>query len=91
MYDRKIHFRDCINQYQGKQNSTVLQIVYDGLEEQFDKHHLLVGDKNSPKEIRFSNITKEHVSIFLKELDHTKHYENTNLIHYTKMIPINQY
>ena len=82
MYDRKIHFRDCINQYQGKQNSTVLQIVYDGLEEQFDKHHLLVGDKNSPKEIRFSNITKEHVSIFLKELDHTKHYENTNLIHY---------
>lgn len=82
MYDRKIHFRDCINQYQGKQNSTVSQNVYDDLEEQFDKHHLLKGDKNSQKEVRFSNITKEHISIFLKELDYTKHYENINLIHY---------
>ena len=81
-YDRKIHFRDCINQYQGKQNSTVSQNVYDDLEEQFDKHHLLFGDKNSPKEVRFKNITKEHISIFLKELDYTKHYENINLIHY---------
>ena len=36
MYDRKIHFRDCINQYQGKQNSTIEQQVYDDLENQFE-------------------------------------------------------
>lgn len=83
MYDRKIHFRDCINQYQGKQNCTIHQCVYDDLEKQFEAHHLLVGDNSTPKEIRFSKITKEHVAMFLKELEYTKHYENINLIHYT--------
>ena len=81
-YDRKIHFRDCINQHQGKQNSTIEQKVYEELERQFDLHHLLVGDKNISKKVRFNKITKEHISIFLKELDYTKHYENINLIHY---------
>lgn len=82
MYDRKVHFRDCINQYQGKQNSTILPKVYKDLEEQFEKHHLLVGGPNDPKEVRFSKITKEHVGMFLKDLNYTKHYENINLIHY---------
>ena len=82
LYDRKIHFRDCINQYQGKQNSTIPQKVYDELENQFELHHLLNGDKDTPKEIRFSKIEKEHINIFLKELEYTKHYENVHLIHY---------
>ena len=81
-YDRKIHFRDCINQYQGKQNSTVEQKVYDDLEDQFERHHLLIGDKNTPKEKRFKRITKDHIMLFLKDLDYTKHYENINLVHY---------
>jgi len=82
LYDRKIHFRDSINQYQGKQNSTIEPKVYEDLEKQFELHHLLVGDKNTNKKIRFKNITKEHINMFLKELDYTKHYENVNLIHY---------
>ena len=82
-YDRKIHFRDCINQYQGKQNSTVESYVYDNLEEQFKIHYLLEGNENSEKEVRFKRITKEHIMMFLKELGYTKHYENVNLIHYT--------
>jgi hypothetical protein len=82
VYDRKVHFRDCINQYQGKQNSTISQDVYNKLEEQFELHNILVGDKDTPKDIRFRNITKEHISMFLKELEFTKHYENINLIHY---------
>jgi hypothetical protein len=69
-------------QFQGKQNSTVERKVYENLEKQFDLHHLLVGDKTTPKHIRFKNIKKEHISLFLKELDYTKHYENINLIHY---------
>jgi DNA-directed RNA polymerase subunit RPC12/RpoP len=81
-YDRKIHFRDCINQYQGKQNSTIDASVYEELEKQFELHHLLQGDKSTPKSIRFDNITKEHIGMFLKELEYTKHYENINLIHY---------
>lgn len=81
LYDRKIHFRDCINQHQGKQNSTIQQQVYDDLEDQFRKHHLLVEDTND-KKLKFSKITKDHILMFLKELEYTKHYENANLIHY---------
>tara|TARA_B110000908_G_scaffold160938_1_gene204651 strand:- start:218 stop:1312 length:1095 start_codon:yes stop_codon:yes gene_type:complete len=81
-YDRKVHFRDCINQYQGKQNSTIDPKVYINLIDQFEKHHLLIGNKDTKKEVRCKNITKEHIHLFLKELEYTKHYENVNLIHY---------
>jgi len=80
LYDRKIHFRDSMNQYQGKQNSTISKKIYDDLENQFKLHHLLVDSDD--QNVKFSNITKEHISIFLKELGYTKHYENINLIHY---------
>lgn len=82
-YDRKVHFRDCINQYQGKQNCTIDQKVYEDLEDMFQRHHLLVGDNKTKRDVRFNNITKEHVLMFLKELKHSKHYENVTLIHYT--------
>lgn len=81
-YDRKIHFRDSINQHCAKQNATISPKVYNDLEKQFELHHLLVGDKNTPKYERFKNITKDHINMFLKELGYSKHYENTNLIHY---------
>ena len=80
-YDRKVHFRDCINQYQGKQNSTIQQKIYDDLEVQFRQHHLL-HDEDISKEDKFRDITKNHVLIFLKELGYSKHYENVHLIHY---------
>lgn len=70
----------CKNQ--GKQNSTIEDKVYDGLEEQFRRHHLLIGDKSTPKEERFKNITKDHIHLFLKDLGYAKHYENIHLIHY---------
>jgi hypothetical protein len=79
MYDRKIHFRDCINQYQGKQNCKIDKKVIEDLKDQLKKHNLLVDSDND--EIKFSNITKEHIYIFLKELNYSKHYENVNLIH----------
>lgn len=83
-YDRKVHFRDCINQYQGKQNTTIDPKIYADLEFEFEKHHLLVGDKNTPRKDRFKNIEKRHVSLFLKELEYgMKHYENINLIYTT--------
>ncbi len=82
LYDRKVHFRDCILQFQGRQNVTIDKSVYDRLESEFDKHHLLIGDKHTPNSIRFSKITKEHISMFLKELRLAKHYENVQLIHF---------
>ena len=82
MYDPKIHFRDCIKQYQGKQNCTIPQKVYDDLEQEFERHHLLQDVKTKNKQEKFMNITKNHIMIFLKELDYPKHYENVHLIHY---------
>lgn len=80
-YDPRIHFRDCINQYQGKQNCNVDKTVYEELEEQYEKYGLLVGDKDTPKEIRFAKVKKEHTLLFLKELKLDKHYDNVNLIY----------
>lgn len=88
-YDRKVHFRDCINQYQGKQNSTIDEKILIDLDDQFERHHLLpkvtFRDKTPlkfPNKARYITITKEIIHIFLKELGYTKHYENVNLIHY---------
>lgn len=81
-YERRVHFRDCINQYQGKQNSTISDKVFIDLEEQFELHGLLIGDKSTPKEERFKKITKDHILLFLKETGHTKHYEDVFLIYF---------
>lgn len=81
-YDRKVHFRDCINQYQGKQNCNIEEKVYKDLEDQFRNHHLLIEGDNISKEEKFKNICKDHIHIFLNDLGYTKHYENVNLIHY---------
>ena len=81
-YDRRNHFKDCIKQYQGTQHTKVEDYVYENLEKQFEKHHLTLGDSNTPSYQRFKNITKKHVLMFLKELKYHKHYENFVLIHY---------
>jgi hypothetical protein len=80
-YERRSHFRDCINQFQGKQNCKIDKKVYEDLEDQFEKHHLLIGDKSTPREIRFAKIKKEHIMLFLKELEYDKQYENANYIY----------
>ena len=82
-YERRSHFRDCINQFQGKQNCKIDPQIYIDLEEQFEKHRLLVGEKTDPKEKRFSKIKKEHLMLFLKELQYDKQYENANFIYST--------
>ena len=79
-YDKRIHFRDCMNQFQGKQNSTIPPKVYEALEQEFANHGLL--RKSDKKEERFKDITKELVLLFLKETGYSKHYEDAVLIHY---------
>jgi len=55
--------------------------VYKDLEKQLELHGLLIGNKNTSKENRFSKIERFHISMFLKETGHTKHYEDVVLIH----------
>lgn len=82
-YDRRTHFKDCINQYQGKQNATIDPQVYKDLTQQFKSHHLIPENyEDLPKEVAFENINKEHIMLFLKETEHTKHYEDVVLIHF---------
>lgn len=83
-YDRRTHFRDCINQFQGKQNASIDSNVYEDLIRQFVLHDLIPANyKDLPKEQAFANITKEHIMLFLKETNHSKHYEDVVLIHTT--------
>lgn len=98
IYNRVLHFQDCIKQYQGKQNCKIPDQLYIDLDQKFKAYRLIVNtekknDKNiddndyktvvADRLIRYSKITKNHIMIFLKELKYTKHYENINLIYFT--------
>jgi len=74
-YERRVHFKDCINQYQGKQNSTIDEKVYADIERQLELHGI-ARDK------KFENVTKDHILVFLKETGHSKHYEDVVLIYH---------
>lgn len=81
-YDRRLHFKECITQFQGKQNSTIKQEVYDKLIHQLKIHGLVLEDEKLPQHIRFQNVTKNHISLFLKEINCSHHYEDINLIYH---------
>lgn len=82
-YDRRTHFRDCINQYQGKQNASISKNVYDSLTQHFVSHGIVPENYASlPKEDAFKDVTKEHILLFLREIKQTKHYEDVVLIHH---------
>jgi hypothetical protein len=80
-YERRVHFRDCINQFQSKQNSNIPDSVFNSVENQLQSHGLL-NNLESGILARFSRITREHIYLFLKETGNSKYYEDTFLIHY---------
>lgn len=73
-YKRKIHFKDCINQYQGKQNVNIDENVILQIKNSIHLHKLNDG-------INYSRVTKEHILMFLKDTNNAKHYEDINLIY----------
>lgn len=87
IYNRVLHFQDCIKQYQGKQNCKIPDKLFKDLDDKFTAYRLLIpGTKDGsplPNHIRYSKITRNHIMMFLKELRYTKHYENVNLIYFT--------
>lgn len=82
VYDRRVHFRDSMLQYQGKQNCTIPEKIYSDLEVHFELHGALLGSPSDPKEFRYKNVTKRLLREFLGELNYNKQYENIHLIHY---------
>ena len=82
-YDRITHFRDCMNQFQGKQNALIDRSVFEALRYQFVQHGLAPANyADLPKEVAFRSVTKEHILLFLKETGNTKHYDDVALIHF---------
>lgn len=82
VYDKKSRFKDCLNQYQAKQNVNISQDVYDNIEAQLVSNGTIVPKGELPHLARFKKITRYHVLYFLKELGYTKHYEDVILIHF---------
>ncbi|NDE18024.1 hypothetical protein EBZ80_24195, partial [bacterium] len=82
-YDRITHFRDCMNQFQGKQNALIDRSVFEALRYQFVQHGLVPANyADLSKEVAFRNVSKEHILLFLKETGNTKHYDDVALIHF---------
>lgn len=79
-YKRIIHFRDTINQYQGKQNKKIKQEIFDILDREFKNHHLLDLTTND-FHTKHKMITKEHIYMFLNETGNNSYYEDINFIH----------
>ena len=78
-----MHFKDCINQYQGKQNASIDDKVYKDLETQLELHGIVQTQQQCENvSKRFSSVTKEHILLFLKETGHSKHYEDVVLIYH---------
>lgn len=70
-YERHVHFKDAMNQFQGKQNVTILPIVYQDINNLIHNNHM---DR--------SKITREQINLLLKITGHTKHYEDVSLIYH---------
>ena len=86
-YGMKVHFKDTLNQFQGKQNKYIDKKVYTHLENAFKIHGLVneVKSEDDPvktRHLKYSKITKEYIKMFLSEIGCNKNYEDINLLHY---------
>jgi hypothetical protein len=75
-YIRQTHFKDTIKQFQGKQNKYIDPKVYELLISSFDSAQLNAKDKRD----KYTQITKDHIKMFLQEHSLYKYYEDINLI-----------
>ena len=79
-YDKRLHFKDTINQYQGLQHKHIPDNVINDLVDLIEKHGLADMSKSDPKE-RYARLKKEHITMFLSESNHAIYYEDKQLIY----------
>ena len=83
-YDKKSHFINCCNQFQGKSKNviqgkiknTIDPDVIEKISEELIKYNIMTDNADTSK------VTKEHISLFLKELKLTKYYGDINYIYH---------
>ena len=81
-YERKCHFRDTLQQFQGTQNKQINDKVYKDLEDMILKHSLV---DNTYDDIRkYNKVNIIHIRTFLRESGYYNHYEDSQLI-YSKL------
>lgn len=86
-YEKKSHFINTINQFQGKtdnKRNESIDIVIETLKKEIKKYNIFKNKKN------IKTITKEHIYLFLKDLNCTQYYNHINYIyHKITGIPLN--
>lgn len=81
-YNRRIHFKDCMYQFQGKQKSVIPQKIIDLLTEQCIQLRLVHENSALTKPQRFSNVTWHHIFMLLKDNSLSNYYEDVYLIYH---------
>lgn len=83
-YDKKSHFINCCNQFQGKSKSDNKEMknAIEKIKAELIRYNIVPDKENENSENIFSHVTKEHICIFVKELKLTKYYGDINLIHH---------
>jgi hypothetical protein len=79
-YKKRCHFRDTINQFQGKQNKYIPEKVYEDLYKIIEKEGL-IDKKKDDKQDKFRKLKKSHIREFLKASNHSIHFEDLQLIY----------
>ena len=84
-YERKVHFKDVISQYQGHQLRPIPQIVIDNVKDMIFKHNLANKEDDESDNIlkmkKYSNVSKKHISLFLKETGCSEYLPDKQLIY----------
>ena len=80
-YNRTSNFQQYIYQYQGKQNFNVSSIVKQ-VEDYVHLNKIDIGDDNTPRHIKYQNVTRGCIQKFLKDQGYNKYYDHINLIYH---------
>lgn len=75
-YEKHIHFRDTIKQYQAQQQKTIPEKVIDDVKKMIEAQGLIVRSSETP----YSRVSKDHIRQFLMETNNSKYYEDLQLI-----------
>jgi hypothetical protein len=75
--DRRFVFRECINQYQGKQTCEIPHVVYENIRSECVKLGFIDSSLPNP----FQCVTRDHIVMILRDFGHVRHVENVNLIY----------
>jgi hypothetical protein len=71
LYKKQGHFRDTYKKFQGKQNTTIPDIVFADIKKKMQSYN-----------ITHTKLTKDHLVEFLKSTGHNKYIEDINLIYH---------